>query len=437
MTVERVRVCLLTPGQPSTNPRLVKEADVLTEAGYDVHVLCGYWTDWAFEADGVLLASRSWSWTYVGGNPRRHRIRYAWSRICHGLSRRCLAAWGASSVVRERALCRVLPELRRAAKSTPADLYIAHGLGALPAAGSAGEEHGACVGFDAEDFHSAERAQRPDLSALAEAIERMHLPRCDYITASSPSIAEAYAAKYGIPKPVTILNVFPLSQRPKTFRASTPGGPLTLYWFSQTIGAHRGLEDVIRAMGDLRDCGIELHLRGVWQPGYRDHLFRLAAAVGLDPRQIVAHWPERPGEMVRLASVFDVGLALEPGRDGNNRIALSNKIFTYLLAGNAVVATATEGQRPVVETIGGAGFCYEPGDVKALAGRLRAWYEDRASLERARREAWEWGSREYNWDLEKKKYLQVIGRVLAARRGRMAAECDVTQDSPTGVRWRD
>jgi len=29
-------VCLVTPGQPSTNPRLVKEADALAEAGYDV-----------------------------------------------------------------------------------------------------------------------------------------------------------------------------------------------------------------------------------------------------------------------------------------------------------------------------------------------------------------------------------------------------------------
>ena len=27
------RICLLTPGQPSTNPRLVKEADALADAG--------------------------------------------------------------------------------------------------------------------------------------------------------------------------------------------------------------------------------------------------------------------------------------------------------------------------------------------------------------------------------------------------------------------
>jgi glycosyltransferase involved in cell wall biosynthesis len=121
--------------------------------------------------------------------------------------------------------------------------------------------------------------------------------------------------------------------------------------------------------------------------------------------------------MVRLASLFDVGLAPEPGRDENNRIALSNKIFTYLLAGNAVVATATDGQRQVMEAIGEAGFCYAPADVGVLAGCLRAWFADRGALERARRRAWEWGTREYNWEREKEKFLRVVEEVLGPRKG--------------------
>ena len=132
------------------------------------------------------------------------------------------------------------------------------------------------------------------------------------------------------------------------------------------------------------------------------------------PEQIIAHSPESPDEMVRLAGLFDIGLALEPGRDENNQIAISNKLFTYLLAGNVVIATATKGQRPVIEALGAAGFCYEPGDVDTLAHRLKLWLEDRTSLQEARRQAWDWGTRQYNWDLEKKKFLQVIETVLTA-----------------------
>jgi glycosyltransferase involved in cell wall biosynthesis len=312
-----------------------------------------------------------------------------------------------------------LPALERAAKRLAADLYIAHNLGALPAAVAAAEKHQAHVGFDAEDLHSGERgfgSRGSPIDELTVMVEQRYLPYCDYVTAAAPGIAEAYTAKYGIPTPVTILNVFPLWQRLREFRLSKDNGPLTLYWFSQTIGPYRGLEDVVQAMGILRGCAIELHMCGVWQHGYRDHLSQFAKSVGMEPEQIVVHPPIPPDEMVRHAAEYDVGLALEQPYCENRNLCLTNKIFTYLLAGNAVIATATKGQQPIVESIGYAGFCYEPGDANALAGHLKLWYEDRASLQTARQEAWDWGTKKYNWDLEKKKFLQVVETTLKSGR---------------------
>jgi hypothetical protein len=40
------------------------------------------------------------------------------------------------------------------------------------------------------------------------------------------------------------------------------------------------------------------------------------------------------------------------------------------------------------------------------------WFEDRRLLDEARRQAWDWGTRQYNWDLEKKKFLQVVEALL-------------------------
>ena len=45
------RICLLTPGQLATNPRLVKEADALSAAGYEVSVICTSFLDWAMQHD--------------------------------------------------------------------------------------------------------------------------------------------------------------------------------------------------------------------------------------------------------------------------------------------------------------------------------------------------------------------------------------------------
>ena len=429
-----MRVCLITPGQPSINPRLVKEADALHDAGYEVRVLCSHYVPWADEVDKELLASRPWRCTYVGGEPQRASPTYYWTRARHAAARGGLRLWRASSFLQRRLLDRVAPELEAAALRTPADLYIAHYTGALPSAALAASRHGAKLGFDAEDleFGSYDRDQGPSPHDLVVGrVQGQFLPQCDYITASSPGIAEAYAARYRLPLPATVLNVFPLAQRPPRFRATAGDGPLTLYWFSQTIGLDRGLPDAVRALGSLRGRRIELHIRGELRETTRRELFALAASAGVDRNQIVLHPPGPPEEMVRLSAEYDVGLALEQPANESRKICLTNKIFTYLLAGNAVAATATQSQRALMAKIGGAGFCFEREDLHALATNLLVWYEDRKALDRTRRQAWDWGTRELNWDLEKQKFLDLVSAVFAGtpdrrvtRKASTADECE-------------
>jgi glycosyltransferase involved in cell wall biosynthesis len=411
-----VRICLITPGQPSTNPRLVKEADALHDAGHEVHVLCSHYASWADEADKALLASRPWSCTYIGGAPRRASPTYYWTRARHALARRAFSVWPASSFLQRRVLDRIAPELERAALRTPADLYIAHYTGALPAAALAARRYGARLGFDAEDleFGGCHPEQCPSHQDLVlERSQSRYLPKCDYVTASSSGIAEAYALSYRLLLPTTILNVFPVAHRPPKFRPTNADGPLALYWFSQTVGLDRGLPDAVRALGLLRGRRIELHIRGHLREAARQELMVLAASCGVQSQQFVFHPPGPPDEMVRLSAEYDVGLALEPGVTRNNDMAISNKLGTYLLAGNAVAATATSGQRSVVAKIGGAGYCYPWGDAQVLARGLLAWYENRKELDRARRQAWDWGTREFNWDLEKQRLLGVVEGVFA------------------------
>jgi glycosyltransferase involved in cell wall biosynthesis len=166
-------------------------------------------------------------------------------------------------------------------------------------------------------------------------------------------------------------------------------------------------------MGQLKGCKIELHLRGRWAGRHKEALFSLATSVGVLRQQICSHDPEPQSEMVRLAALHDVGLALERKDTENHDLCIANKLFTYLLAGNAVIATATRGQQLIMETIGDAGFAYEPGDVNALACGLRFWYENRNILQQARQKSWDWGTRRFNWDLEKKKFVQTIEWTLS------------------------
>jgi len=237
------------------------------------------------------------------------------------------------------------------------------------------------------------------------------LPGCAYVTAASDGIAESYNNKYGVSKPTTILNVFPLGNRPQKFKNSG-NSSLRLYWFSQTIGPGRGLEDIIKAMGVLKGYEIELHLRGIIKNNYEQKLINLTIEKAVNPERINFHEPASPDKMVSIASENDVGLALEKNINHNRRICLTNKIFTYLLADNAIIATNTDGQKKIMDDIGGAGFSYEQGDIDALAKGLKNWYENRSELNKARSESWEWGEKKYNWDVEKVKLLNLINNLI-------------------------
>jgi glycosyltransferase involved in cell wall biosynthesis len=418
-----VQVCLITTAQPSGNPRLVKEADALSGAGFSVRVVGAFHSDWARAFDRTLVASRQWSTEIFDWNRVTSPGAYWKTRVRYYGARRLASFAAVRPFIRTSSLSRVGPDIRRLAFEHPADLYIAHNLGALPVALAAGERHGALVGFDAEDFHSGQLSparERLEYEMTREA-ELALVPRCSYVTAASPGIAEAYRALCDIPLPTCVLNVFPKALRPPAPHLESTDAPIRLHWFSQTIGTNRGLEHLVRALGAIHDRTIQLHLRGRWQEGYEHHLRTLARDVGLRDEQLVAHPPAHPDELVRICSTYDIGLALEPQASLNNDIALSNKLFTYLLAGNAVVATATTGQAAIAPSLGNAVSLCSAASDESLAAAVRPWVEDRALLASARREAWRLGESRYNWEIEQDTFLGVVRNALSSRPSMMSA----------------
>ena len=403
------RITLVTTGQPSTNPRLVKEADALASAGFAVSVIGIRRAGWADRSDEQLLATRPWRARILDPG----RSRFGFSRVASALRHRLARTAGArrSDAWLAAALSPVAPLLFAAAREEQADLYIAHNLGALPAAAASAASSGAKLGFDAEDFHSGQLSRESTELEITRLVETRLIPACDYLTAASPGIADRYAPLRSQP-PTVVLNVFPRAERPEGPVMPPAGEPFRLYWFSQTIGPSRGLEDAVEAMGLLPDFHIELHVRGEWHPGYEATLRELAVRSGIPPERVVGVSPAPAGDMVGLSAPFHVGLALEDGRTVNREIALTNKLFTYLLAGVPVVASATTAQQWFCDEAGVAARGYAPGRPEALASALRPWLHDPQALAAARRAAWQLGEHRFNWDIEQRTFLGVIDRVL-------------------------
>jgi len=404
------KICLITSGQPSINPRLVKEADALAEAGYEVIVVAVFYTAWADKADKDLCADKKWKLFFTGGSPTNKKFLYFLTRIRHRIAKE-LFKLGSHEVTLNAAVIRTTPDLIKQAKKIKADLYIAHNLGALPAAVIAAQENKAKAGFDAEDFHSGEQSSDHQRTLIAELLERKYLPLCDYITAASGPIAQAYAQKYAIPEPAAILNVFPLR-----FLQEQQGEPLnaglSLYWFSQVIGLDRGLQDVLLAMGKVKK-EVHLYLQGKVTAECRSQLMAIALENGIPEERIHFLPPCLPDDLFKVAAQFDIGLALEQRQPLNRDLCLTNKIFTYLLAGLSVIATETQGQKFIIGSIGRGGWMFKAGDIQALAARIEFLYGNREELKNSKLEVLKQARERYNWDIESNKFLDVIRKVLA------------------------
>lgn len=400
-------ICIVTPGSLGSNPRVVKEADALAAAGHNVHVIATRVLDQIDARDAEILAGAAWSAERVdlrGAMPRKaYRLLQMIARPWHAVTG--LGAAHAYSLFHSA--------LAQALRHRTADLYIAHYDAALSAVGEAARRAGTRYAFDAEDFHPGDLPQTPQHARdnrLITAIEARWLPGCAYTTAASPGIAEAYARTYSITAPQVVLNVFPRDQAPGVATPTGTAGP-SLYWFSQTIGPDRGLECAVRAIA-LSERRPDLYLRGILAAGYGETLKSLAAEYGVSGQlHILA--PEPASEMARLAATYDLGLVAETGNTPNHQIALSNKQFTYLLAGVPVLMSDTPGHRAFAAEIPGAARLFPVDDATALAEAIDGLLADPAALARARATAFTFGQTRFNWDTEQTLLTSLVTRVLA------------------------
>lgn len=412
-------ICIVSSGCLSTGPRVEKEAEALGAAGYRVAVVVAHWLEGQPEWDARIAAGRPWTLLPLDWLPHTRKtslggiasvaLHRAVRRAClSGLPPQPMLAWLASS---DRAAPLALKTLR-----VPARLYIAHNLAALPAALLAARARRAVHAFDVEDDHLGELSaaqQRGGEGRVVRTIMDAGLRSAAFVTAASDGIARAVAARHGIELPTTVLNAFPISMRERLDgqRRDRRGGGLSLVWYSQTVGLDRGLQDVIAALGHVRG-EIELHVRGTLAPDVEAVLRAHAQSAGVDQR-LFFHPQAHPDELLSRVAEHDVGLALEQDVNDNRLIAVTNKLLFYMLAGVAIIATDTPGQRGIAEQAGGAFELHARGDIAALSAQLQRFVDDPAYLAACKRRSLALAQTRFNAETEVQKLLPLVARALS------------------------
>ncbi|RYU91610.1 hypothetical protein EWM62_06635 [Mucilaginibacter terrigena] len=400
------KIVLISVGQPSTNPRLVKEANALQDAGYKVYVIYTFWTQWAWETDKQLFKEVNWTPILAGGSPFQDKLTYFFTRLRVKAARFIAKNITLKFGIAEIALGRTYPELLKKALSVKADLYIGHIQAALPVAVKAAKKHQVKCGFDIEDLHRHE-VSNDNTSfeyIISKYIDDKYLPLTDYLTASSPIIAGEYRKLYPDTDPVTILNVFPKSNAVNHMHQNK-NGAIKLFWFSQTIGGGRGLSNIINALKLLGNNPFELHLLGMVDDAFKENF-----DTGGFP--VYFHQPISPNKLIEFATQFDIGIAAENNTPYNRDICLTNKIFTYMQAGLAVIASNTTAQQALLTQYPAIGLVYQNDRIESLAVALQYYSQNNDALVNTKQASYSLALERFNWEQESISFLQTVQKTL-------------------------
>lgn len=414
---EKFRIVILTGASLSWNPRALKEAQSLAGAGFEVIVLGASGNRDQQRVDEELATERGFCFRSFAVNDSE-----VWTSRLQSTWRRTRTRVGCDlnryfHIENPWQLGPSVVELLKHATTAHADYYIAH-LEQGAWAGDRLRRAGFHVGIDMEDWYSEDlprsaRKTRP--VRLLRNLEQQLLCAGTHSTCPSRAMSEALAQEFECREPAVVYNAFPWRDRKSVdglFKDRTDRDPPSIHWVSQTLGRDRGLDDLFAALPLLKHKA-QINLRGKPTQGFERWL----------QERVPEDWRERVAirdvvsnaELLSRISEHDIGLATEIPVIRNKDLTVSNKILHYLLAGLAVIATDTAGQREVAAQAPGGVFLYRSGDAAALARLLDSLLASKEALSVAKRCSLQAAQRTFCWEIQEKTLLRSIDSAISAR----------------------
>lgn len=415
------KVCMLLTNPVTDDPRVRREAETLSKAGYELVVVAvrieGTKAEEELEGYRVirlphpkLLAKLLWrrlitrtvssgfSPNESHGNDVRRRLDAiqqseqqppatwlgkCWADVLNVVN----VIWinGAMAVVAAR---------------QGAAIYHAHDLDTLLAGWVAASWTGGRLVYDFHELFTEQHQQGVKTGlwrTFYSCLERVLISRAHLKLTVCDSLGEWVSHRYGVTGVVTVKNVPRLPSRNISPRLGT-APPIILYHGAYV--RNRGLEEFIACVPYLREGRIVLRGTGPLESKLRMlvHELRVQDRVTFAP-------PVPMVELVRTASEADLGVAPFLPVCLNTRFCLPNKLFEYMMAGLAVVATDVPEMRKIV--LGhNIGLMFPSNDPKEMAAVCNELLGDKSRLLQMKKNSALAATQNYNWEQEERRLLQ-------------------------------
>ncbi len=403
------KIVLLTASHLSSCPRLIKEAELLSKNGAEIHIVYLNSLFFLESVDDVIRTKHTnWNFHPIYWKGRKSNMyEVLTSKIAFKLTK-----YFTSNSDFIQSTSKVLIDTILA---IDADLYIAHHPSLLPAAAKAAKKYKAKFIYDIEDAFPFVDAGRfltnPNIDIIN--IEKKYIKQASLLTAASPLYTQLYKSLYNLSmEPINLLNVFNVKHHTlKEYKDRKDLSKTSLYWFSQTVGLNRGLQDVFHAINELDPTHYELHIRGNCTLEVKQHLLSLITDK-IHLKNIFFHELISNDELEIRNSEHDIGLALEYPTSLNRDLCISNKMLDYISKGLMVVATNTKGHAYILSEFNASKYLYKPSDVQSLVNILTYIIDNPEELYTLKGKSLELAQSKYNWDTHSKPWLLELKKLM-------------------------
>lgn len=310
---------------------------------------------------------------------------------------------------------RIQRAIAAAALEVRPDVVHANDLDTLPAAIAIKRSTGARVVYDAHELYT-ELFDRPGAGFLERALvavqklvlrcqEARLIRQADAVVTVNPFIAAELARRYRVRTPSVVMNA-PVAGVVEPLPLPDLARPILIYQGGLTRG--RGLPELLEAFALTERGSLVLMGGGPLAAALSER----AARPDLRGRVAVLD-PVPTSDVVRAAASADIGLIPYLPGSLNNRLSSPNKLFDYLHAGLAIVATDLPFIADVLSRTG-AGAVYDPYSTDSMVRTIRSVADD-APRREAMRSAARAAAADYTWEGEVTHligaYRQLTGEV--------------------------
>ncbi|AFY40841.1 glycosyltransferase [Nostoc sp. PCC 7107] len=405
------KILILIGGHLCTAPRPQKEAEALANAGHDVTV-GGFWFDPGLvERDRLIMVNKKWRFAPIIDFQPSQKFNNLVVRLQGRLAREKFQRFGSFS---PELLGYGAKAMLKVALKTRADLTIIHSEAGLWV-GNQLLNRGFRVGVDFEDWFSEDLLPEAQIVRPITQLKRLEsrlAKECSYCLTTSHALAEALAKAYNAPKPAVIYNVFPWEERSQIDHQKrdrqNPNIP-SVHWFSQTIGPGRGLETLFQALPQIT-IPLEIHLRGTYPESSRQWLEKLIPDEWCD--RLFIHPTVANSELLSRIAEHDIGLALECNHITSRNLTVTNKLFQYLQAGLAVIASDTIGQQEIFTEFPHIGQLIPSESPKALVQALEDLLSTPEKLAKAKLSALQATQKKLNFEYQIEQILHIASKAM-------------------------